>query len=85
MEIVGYLLAAIVGISLGLIGSGGEIQLTDSLREMCKNNPFFYKKNTQNRFDCGNVLGYLEANLAFALNDDNIKQEVKNIIKKYQE
>jgi UTP-glucose-1-phosphate uridylyltransferase len=30
-------------------------------------------------------LGYLEANLAFALNDNNIKQEVKNIIKKYQE
>jgi len=66
------------------IGSGGEIQLTDSLREMCKDHPFFYKKNTQKRFDCGNVLGYLEANLAFALNDDNIKQEVKNIIKKYQ-
>ena len=67
------------------IGSGGEIQLTDSLREMCKDHPFFYEKNTQKRFDCGNVLGYLEANLAFALNDDNIKQEVKNIIKKYQE
>ena len=67
------------------IGSGGEIQLTDSLHEMCKNYPFFYKKNTQKRFDCGSVLGYLEANLAFALNDDNISQEVKNIIKKYQE
>ena len=67
------------------IGSGGEIQLTDSLHEMCKNYPFFYKKNTQKRFDCGSVLGYLEANLAFALNDDNINQEVKNIIKKYQE
>ena len=67
------------------IGSGGEIQLTDSLRDMCKDHPFFYKKNTQKRFDCGNVLGYLEANLAFALNDNNIKQEVKNIIKKYQE
>ena len=67
------------------IGSGGEIQLTDSLREMCKDHPFFYKKNMQKRFDCGNVLGYLEANIAFALNDDNIKQEVKNIIKKYQE
>jgi UTP--glucose-1-phosphate uridylyltransferase len=67
------------------IGSGGEIQLTDSLQEMCKEHPFFYKKNMQKRFDCGNVLGYLEANLAFALNDDNIKQEVKNIIKKYQE
>ena len=67
------------------IGSGGEIQLTDSLREMCKNYPFFYKKNMQKRFDCGSVLGYLEANLAFALNDDNINQEVKNIIKKYQE
>ena len=59
--------------------------LTDSLREMCKNYPFFYKKNMQKRFDCGSVLGYLEANLAFALNDDNINQEVKNIIKKYQE
>ncbi len=67
------------------IGSGGEIQLTDSLRDMCKDHPFFYEKNTQKRFDCGNVLGYLEANLAFALNDNNIKQEVKNIIKKYQE
>jgi len=67
------------------LGSGGEIQLTDSLCEMCKDHPFFYKKNMQKRFDCGNVLGYLEANLAFALNDDNIKQEVKNIIKKYQE
>ena len=67
------------------IGSGGEIQLTDSLREMCKEHPFFYKKNTQKRFDCGNVLGYLEANIAFALNDDSIKEEVKNIIKKYQE
>ena len=44
-----------------------------------------YKKNTQKRFDCGNVLGYLEANIAFALNDDSIKEEVKNIIKKYQE
>ena len=67
------------------IGSGGEIQLTDSLRDMCKDHPFFYQKNMQKRFDCGSVLGYLEANLAFALNDDNIKQEVKNIIKKYQE
>lgn len=67
------------------IGSGGEIQLTDSLSDMCKDHPFFYQKNMQKRFDCGSVLGYLEANLAFALNDDNIKQEVKNIIKKYQE
>jgi len=67
------------------IGSGGEIQLTDSLCEMSKEYPFFYKKNTQKRFDCGNVLGYLEANLAFALNDNNIANEVKKIIKKYQE
>ena len=67
------------------IGSGGEIQLTDSLRDMCKEYQFFYKKNVQKRFDCGNVLGYLEANLAFALNDNIIAEEVKKIIKKYQE
>lgn len=72
-------------LSRGKVGSGGEIQLTDAMREMCKDGEeFFYKKINQQRFDCGNVLGYIEANIAFAINDQNISQDVKKILKKYQ-
>ena len=64
-------------------GVGGEIQLTDALKKMCYDFPFYFVKNPQARFDCGNVLGYLEANLAFALNDVKISAEVKQMLKKY--
>lgn len=67
----------------GEIGSGGEIQLTDAMRKMCKNQPFFYKKIEEQRFDCGNVLGYIEANIAYALNDKSICEDVKKILQKY--
>lgn len=71
-------------LSKGKVGSGGEIQLTDAMREMCKDGEdFFYKKINQQRFDCGNVLGYIEANIAFALEDKSINQEVKDILRKY--
>ena len=65
------------------VGSGGEIQLTDAMKSMCKNHPFYYKKIDEVRFDCGNVLGYLEANVAFALANKNINADVKKILKKY--
>ncbi|OFW81276.1 MAG: UTP--glucose-1-phosphate uridylyltransferase [Alphaproteobacteria bacterium RIFCSPLOWO2_01_FULL_40_26] len=65
------------------IGSGGEIQLTDAMKAMCKNFPYYYKKIDEVRFDCGNVLGYLEANIAFAINNDMVRDEVKKILKKY--
>jgi len=65
------------------IGSGGEIQLTDAMKSMCKTHPFYYKKIDELRFDCGNVLGYLEANIAFALANKAIEEDVKKIIKKY--
>lgn len=64
-------------------GSGGEIQLTDAMKAMCKDYDFYYKKIDEERFDCGNVLGYIEANIAFALNDQKIAADVKKIIKKY--
>ena len=66
------------------VGSGGEIQLTDAMKNMCKKHPFYYKKLDEKRYDCGNVLGYLDANIAFALNDDKISGDVKELLKKYQ-
>lgn len=65
------------------IGSGGEIQLTDAMRNMCQKYPFYYKKLDEQRFDCGNVLGYLDANIAFALNNEKIRANVQEILKKY--
>jgi len=64
-------------------GVGGEIQLTDALKKMCGDYPFYFVKNPQARFDCGNVLGYLEANVAFALNDAKISKDVQQMLKKY--
>ncbi len=65
------------------IGSGGEIQLTDAMKAMCKESPYYYKKIDEQRFDCGNVLGYLEANIAYALENEKVREDVKEILKKY--
>jgi len=67
------------------IGSGGEIQLTDAMRLMAKDFPYYYKKYDVVRFDCGNVLGYLEANIAYGLEDKNIHDDFLKILKKYSE
>ncbi len=67
----------------GKVGSGGEIQLTDAMRDMCNDSPYYYQKITEQRFDCGNVLGYLEANIAFSLNDNEIAAGASALIKKY--
>jgi len=64
-------------------GAGGEIQLTDAMREMAKDFPFYYQTYQGTRFDCGNVLGYLEANIAFALENPKIKNDFLTILKKY--
>ena len=64
-------------------GSGGEIQLTDAMRSMSKDYPFYYKIYDGIRFDCGNVLGFLEANIAFALENPKIKDDLITILKKY--
>jgi len=67
----------------GKVGSGGEIQLTDAMKDMAKDHPFYYKSYEGIRFDCGNVLGYLEANIAYAMENPDIKHDVQKIIRKY--
>ena len=48
-------------------GKGGEIQLTDGLRELCKIKPMVAKDFEGRRYDTGNLCGFLEATLDFAL------------------
>jgi len=48
-------------------GKGGEIQLTDGLKQLCYQEPFVAKEFEGRRYDTGNICGFLEATLDFAL------------------
>ena len=48
-------------------GAGGEIQLTDALAAMLPGVPFHGLRIDGRRFDCGTKLGFVQANVAFAL------------------
>lgn len=63
---------------------GGEIQLTDSMMSMLNDGADFYGLAFEGkRFDCGNRLGFLEANIAYALERDDMRDRVKTMLKKY--
>ena len=63
-------------------GHNNEIQLTDSLNELTSKPGLKGLKFIGERFDCGNKLGFILANLKFGLNDKLINKELKRIIKK---
>ena len=48
-------------------GAGGEIQLTDAMISLGKNQPFYGVKFDGKSFDCGSKVGFLAANVAYAL------------------
>ncbi len=63
---------------------GGEIQLTDAMLAMLKDGAEFYGlKFEGTRFDCGNRLGFLEANIAYALERDDMRDRVLVMLEKY--
>lgn len=66
------------------VGAGGEIQLTDAMKELMEKQSFYGVRYGENRFDCGNPLGYLEANIGYAMNSDEYsREEVLSVIKKF--
>jgi UTP--glucose-1-phosphate uridylyltransferase len=50
-------------------GYAGEIQLTDGLRALCKISPMVAVDFNARRYDTGNLKGFLEATIDFALRD----------------
>ena len=64
-------------------GAGGEIQLTDSMAKMIGLSPFHGLRFEGTRFDCGSKAGFFEANLAFALERPELRDEIKSILKRY--
>ena len=65
------------------IGFGGEIQLTDAIKTTIKNEGVIGYKFEGNRYDCGNVIGALEAQISVAINNSKYKDKVIDIMKKY--
>ncbi|HHC07972.1 MAG TPA: UTP--glucose-1-phosphate uridylyltransferase GalU [Actinobacteria bacterium] len=53
-------------------GAGGEIQLTDALRRLLGTSPIHAVPLRGRRYDCGTKLGFLEANVALALERDDL-------------
>ena len=58
-------------------GEGGEIQLTDAMATLLDTQPFHAVTFAGHRYDCGSQAGYIEANLALALERADIGAHVR--------
>jgi len=66
-------------------GYGGEIQLTDALKLMCKNHKIYGILYPGKRYDIGNKLDWLKANVELALKDKELGKDFKNwLIKEFK-
>ncbi|MBT4718555.1 MAG: UTP--glucose-1-phosphate uridylyltransferase, partial [Rhodospirillaceae bacterium] len=61
-------------------GAGGEIQLTDAMARTIGEVPFHGFRFDGKRYDCGSKLGFIEANIAFALDRAEMKDEMAEIL-----
>src|SRR5436305_857299 len=65
-------------------GAGGEIQITDAMIELAKTQPFYGLEFDGRSFDCGSKVGFLAANVAYALAREDIapamRAELKHLL-----
>lgn len=61
-------------------GYGGELQLTDGIRTLCRTNPVVAVDFDARRYDTGNLPGFLEATIDFALKNPTIGSWMKEFI-----
>jgi UTP--glucose-1-phosphate uridylyltransferase len=63
-------------------GAGGEIQLTDGMKALAKSQKFHGVRFAGKTYDCGAKLGFLTANIAFALADPSLAPLLRGGLKK---
>jgi UTP--glucose-1-phosphate uridylyltransferase len=63
-------------------GTGGEIQLTDAMIALAQTQPFYALKFAGRSFDCGSKIGFLAANISYALARPDIAPGFRAEIKK---
>ncbi len=88
LSIIGrYVLTADVMPFLAMLerGAGNEVQLTDAMAKMIGRVPFHGLRYEGKRFDCGDKVGFLEAQIAFALDRDDLGPAVREFLKHYCE
>lgn len=61
-------------------GEGGEIQLTDALQELARQVPLYGYEFVGDRYDAGDKVGYIQANIAYALKRPDMAERVKAFI-----
>ncbi len=62
-------------------GAGGEIQLTDALRELAKIAPMHALEFEGTRYDTGDKLGFIKANLAYGLKRGHFNGNLKDFMR----
>ncbi len=61
-------------------GTGGEIQLTDSMARLIGKMPFHAAKTSCERYDCGDKVGFLQANIAVGLSRPDIAPGLRELL-----
>jgi UTP--glucose-1-phosphate uridylyltransferase len=61
-------------------GAGGEIQLTDGMAQLIGRQPFHAVKIDAVRHDCGDKAGFVLANLAIALDRDDLRPKIEEFL-----
>ena len=61
-------------------GAGGEIQLTDAIAKLIGDHHFHGFRFDGKRYDCGDKIGFLEANIAFGLARDDVGPELRRLL-----
>jgi len=61
-------------------GAGGELQLTDAIAALLKEEPVLAYQFDGVRYDCGSKQGYLQATVEFALKHPEVADEFRNYL-----
>ena len=64
------------------LGAGGEIQLTDAIAKQIGDEQLYGFRFKGQRFDCGSQVGFLEANIALALDRPELETAILDFLKK---
>jgi UTP--glucose-1-phosphate uridylyltransferase len=64
-------------------GAGNEVQLTDGMARLIGHQPFHGLRFEGRRFDCGDKVGFLEAQIAFALKRPDMADAVRAFLQTY--
>jgi UTP--glucose-1-phosphate uridylyltransferase len=62
-------------------GAGGEIQLTDAIAALLKEEQVLAYEFKGQRYDCGSKLGYLKATVEYALQHDELNDEFRDYLR----